>query len=153
MWRTMIAVVLLGCSTQNTQQTTALGTSETASMVQDELDNVARCFHDSVSLLQREPAEGESLSDFLAAGGKARAASRSNAVGGFARLRRNAAGSAVVVGPDAIVRFVKDAESHDDSADGRSTWSWTYRFTADGRSESAETIIVLSVGDQGDASQ
>jgi hypothetical protein len=153
MWRAVIVVVFVGCTTQSAPRATTPDPSEGASVVQDELDNIARCFHDSVSLLQRQPEQGESLSDFLAAGEKARAASQQEPDDGFAGLRRNATWTAMVVGADAVVRFGRDAASHDDYADGHSTWSWTYRFTAEGRSESAETVIGLSVGEPADDSQ
>jgi hypothetical protein len=103
---------------------------------------VATCFHRAVSLLQSEPAAGESLSAFFARA-QQRAASPLHAC--FAGVRRNAAG-AVVVGAGAAVSMMRGAPSHDQYEGGRTELATPYRFTAPGVPGSGSTTILRSFG-------
>jgi hypothetical protein len=95
--------------------------------VQATLDAVASCFHAAVLLLNREPAKDEPLADFLDT-------ARSPA-------------AAVLTLPDGVaVSYAIVEQQHDDYDDGRSDFVTTYRFSAPGHPETADTTIVLTVG-------
>jgi hypothetical protein len=94
--------------------------------VQDRLDRIARCFHDAVVALQREPAQGESLAAFLGAARVAEPRDLSLADG-------------------AVVAFEVVRREHDSYEGGRTDLVTTYRFAARGHPETAETAVVASI--------
>jgi len=99
----------------------------TGGSVQAHLQAVAACFHAAVLALNREPSQGESLSAFLGSAGLP--------------------GTPNLTLPDgATVAFSVVERSHDDLDDGSASFYTTYRFTAPGHAETAETTIVLTVG-------
>lgn len=93
---------------------------------QDRLTAAARCFHDAVTALQREPASGETLAAFLGAAGLADQADLAFADG-------------------AIIIWQVVGRDHDDLEGGGATFTTTYRFGAPGHPETAETTVSLEI--------
>lgn len=106
------------------------------------LDELARCFHRAVTLLQAEPAAGETLSAFLAKA-QQRAAGPLHTC--FAGVQRDASG-AVVVGAGARVTMTRGEPSHSSYAGGRTELATPYRFTATGVTGSGTAMILRSFG-------
>jgi hypothetical protein len=94
---------------------------------QARLDAIATCFHAAVLALNRQPKAGETLSDFFSA------AAMSSA-------------TALTLADGAVVSFEITGQEHDDYEDGHSEYTTTYRFSAAGHPETAQTTIVLSMG-------
>ncbi len=95
--------------------------------VQDRLETIARCFHAAVVALSREPSPAESLAEFLGAAGLAEPGD-------------------VTLGDGALVSWEVVRREHDSYEGGGTSLATTYRFSAPGHPESAQTTVVLSIG-------
>ncbi len=124
--------MLTGCTVLHTRAT-----------LQAELQNVADCFFDAVSVLQDTPSETGNLAVFLH---EAKAMQQTKATGDFSILQWDASGNHLLLsGGQKVFHRIKK-ETHDDFTDGRSATHITYEFYAKEPIPPAETTISLWFG-------
>lgn len=128
------SIAVASCSSRSTRR-------------QDEetyLANVALCFQDAVSLLQREPESVDDFGTFMReASHKLQAASDTDTVADWAKLRWGSTGFLLLTPGGGRVRCRITNEEHDDYSDG-SSWFSTYEFYVPGQSGAASTTIEFS---------
>jgi hypothetical protein len=111
--------------------------------IRDELQEVASCFFDAVSVLQREPADGESLGTFFA---EAKASGQSSRGRRFSCLRWDRSEEHIILSSGQVVRYRS-------AVTGRLRWQnhaesveITYEFCAGVWGPRAKTTITLWFG-------
>jgi hypothetical protein len=115
---------------------------EDSGSIQKELDSIAACFHEAVLVLQAEPKKGESLSAFFS-----RAESQANKPPAcFASLHRAKTSNARMLanGEEVLYRVsASDSSLYDDGHEDKNT---TYVFSCQGRKETAQSTLTLTLG-------
>ena len=127
-----VITVLTGCAVLRTR-----------SALETELQNVADCFCDAVSVLQDTPPETGDLAAFLR---KAKAKQKTKAKGDFAILQWDGSGDHLRLSGGQKVFHRITEESHDDFTDGRSATHVTYEFYTKEPVPPAKTTISLWFG-------
>lgn len=115
----------------------------TRSVLQAELQNVADCFFDAVSILQDTPADTGSLAVFLR---KAKANQKTKGTGDFTILQWDESGNHLQLSKGQKVFYRITEEIHDDFTDGRSATHVTYEFYTKEPVPPAKTTISLWFG-------
>lgn len=127
---TIIAILTItGCSTHNTQPS-----------LEDELDTVSDCFFDSVSILQREPSQGEGLGAFLAA---AELKEESKILTDVLEWNLSNGNLKLSSGQEVFYRVIKT--EHDDQSDGASSTFITYELFTKNPDATTQVTIELSM--------
>ena len=131
----LLALPTLGCT-----RSTPVATS------QAELDNVARCFHATTTLLQSEPDTPTDLADFLRRGKLKSPNSTSVPVDtDFDALRWNSDGSSLLSSSDEIITCQITKQEHDNyGAEGTARFT-EYEFSVPHSDVRAQTTIELSM--------
>ena len=109
----------------------------------DELQNVADCFSDAVSILQREPSRPDDFAQFLS---DAKAKQTTTTKGDFSLLQWYESGKRLHLsqGQQVLCRIAET--SHDDFDDGKSATLLTYEFFTKEPIPPARTTISLYYG-------
>lgn len=131
----LIASATLGCSA-----------SLPAPEHQAELDNVARCFHEAVAVLQTEPETPDQLSMFMK---QARAAviesRRRSTDANFGVLRWNASGTSLVTSSGEAIRCRVASRTHENYGSDGSAWLAEYEFFVPDTDYRSRTTIQLTM--------
>jgi hypothetical protein len=108
-----------------------------------QLQAVAGCFHEAVTLLQKEPGE-KGLAQFLSEA--ANDVPEGDVMESCAPLGLNATCDALLLSSGDEVKWEKKDSSHDNFGDGE-VFHILYTFTASGCPDGAEIEIQLQIGD------
>ena len=128
-----LALVLTGCSAVD-----RTGNN------QADLDNVASCFHEAVTVLQAEPETAEDLAEFMQRGTAAVAASdRPPTAADFTALRWDKAGKSLVTASGHPIRCRVTEQSHDNYGPEGTAWVMQYEFFVPGTDCTSRTTIEL----------
>jgi hypothetical protein len=131
----LLVLVVSGCPSQRTPRP-----SEQAS-----LDHVAQCFHDSVTLLQREPESPDQFAALIREADAQLGASNDTALrGAFSRLRWDDSGKRLITPSGAEIQCRIQGEQEDLYDDGSSLFA-TYEFFVPRTELRATTAIELSM--------
>jgi len=131
----LIAIVAAGCSD-----------SSRARNYQADLDNVALCFHEAVTVLQAEPETPDDLAMFMQKAKAAVAQSGGSPTdANFLVLRWNASGTSLVTSSGQPIHCRVAGQTHDNYGPEGSAWFTDYEFYVTGTEYRSKTTIELAI--------